>query len=135
MAGAKLCDTCQKRITRLPSKIELCDEENSANCNTGSDSQGSSRSQDICSDKGDENYQSQEEETSIFNKSLSLLGESPLDKRKLQTLKSYILEKKKNLKKLVKRKLDLLSPNSDAIAIDASEDDQYEATKKKLSNA
>ena len=115
---------CQKRITGLPSEIGLCDEENSANCSTGSDSQGSSRSQDICSDKGDENYQCQEEEISIFNKSLSLLGESLLDKRKLQILKSYIPEKKKKLKKLVKRKLDLLSPNSDAIAIDTSEDDE-----------
>ena len=134
MAGANLCDTCRKRITGLLSEIGLCDEENSANCNTGSDSQGSSRSQDICSDKGDKNYQCQEE-ISIFNKSLSLLGESRLDKRKLQTLKSYILEKKKKLKKLVKRKLDLLSPNSDAIAIDTSEDDEYKATKKKLSNA
>ena len=57
-----MCDTCQKRITGLPSKIGLCDEENSANCNTGLDSQGSSRSQDICSDKGDENYLCQEEE-------------------------------------------------------------------------
>ena len=61
---------------------------------------------------------------------MSLLGESPLDKRKLQTLKSYIPEKKKKLKKLVKRKLDLLSPNSDAIAIDTSEDDEYKANKK-----
>ena len=66
---------------------------------------------------------------------MSLLGESPLDKRKLQTLKSYILEKKKKFKKLVNRKLDLLPPNSDAIAIDTSEDDEYKATKKKLSNA
>ena len=130
MAGAKLCDTCRKRITDLPSEIGLCDEENSANCNTGSDSQGSSRSQDICSDKGDENYLCQEEEISIFNISLSLLGESPLDKCQLQTLKSYIPGRKKKLKKLVKRKLDILSPNSDAIAIDTSEDDEYEATKK-----
>ena len=134
MAGANLCDTCRKRITGLLSEIGLCDEENSANCNTRSDSQGSSRSQDIWSDKGDKNYQCQEE-ISIFNKSLSLLGESRLAKRKLQTLKSYIPEKKKKLKKLVKRKLDLLSPNSDAIAIDTSEDDEYKATKKKLSNA
>ena len=119
-------------ITGLHSKIGLCDEENSANCNTGSDSQGSSRSQDIYSDKGDENYQCQEEEISIFNKSLLLLGESPLDKHKLQTLKSYSLGKKKKLKKLVKRKLDLVSPNSDAIAIDTSEDNEYKATKKKL---
>ena len=58
-----------------------------------------------------------------------------MDKRKLQTLKNYIPEKKKKLKKLVKRKLDLISPNSDAIAIDTSGDDEYEATKKKLSNA
>ena len=87
--------------TGLPSEIGLCDEGNSTSCNTGSDSQGSSRSQDICSDKGDENYQCQEEEISIFNKSL-LLGESPLEKRKLQTLKSYFPEKKKKLKKLVK---------------------------------
>ena len=72
-AGARLCDTCRKRITGLPSKIG-CDEENCANCNTGSDSQGSSRPQDICSDKGDENNQCQEEEISIFNKPLSLLG-------------------------------------------------------------
>ena len=35
----------------------------------------------------------------------------------------------------MKRKLDLLSPNSDAIPIYTSEDDEYEATKKKLSNA
>ena len=82
----------------------------------------------------DENIQCQEEEISIFDKSLSLLGESPLDKCKLQTLKSYIPEKKKRLKKLVKRKLDLLSSNSDAIAIYTSEDGEYEATKKKLSN-
>ena len=95
MAGAKLCDTCRKRITGLPSEIGLCDEENSANCNTGSDSQASSRSQDICSDKGDENYQCQEEGISIFNKFLSLLGGSPLDKRKF--------------KKTCKRKLDLIS--------------------------
>ena len=81
----------------------------------------------------DENIQCQEEKISIFNKSLSLLGESPLDKWKLQTLKSYIPEKKKKLKKLVKRKLDLLSSISDAIAIDTSEDDDYEASKKKLS--
>ena len=84
IAGANLCDTCRKRITGLLSEIGLCDEENSANCNTRSDSQGSSRSQDICSDKGDKNYQCQEE-ISIFNKPLSLLGESPLDKCKLQT--------------------------------------------------
>ena len=58
------------------------------------------------------------------------MGESPLDKHKLQTLKSYIPEKKKKLKKLVKRELDLLSSNSDAIAIDTSEDDEYKATKK-----
>ena len=70
--GAKFCDTCQKRITGLPSEIGLWDEENSANCNTGSDSEGSSRSQDICNNKGDENYQCQEEEISTFNKSLSL---------------------------------------------------------------
>ena len=76
----------------------------------------------------DENIRCQEEEISIFNKSLSLLGESPLDKCKLQTLKSYIPEKKKKLKKLVKRKLDLLSSNSDAIAIDTSEDNDYEAS-------
>ena len=80
----------------------------------------------------DENIHCQDEEISIFNKSLSLLGESPLDKCKLQTLKSYIPEKK--LKKFVKRKLDLLSSNSNAIAFDASEDDDYEASKKKLSN-
>ena len=86
-------------VTVLPSEIGLYDKENSANCNTGSDSQGSSRPQDICSDKGDENNQWQVEEISIFNKPLSLLGESPLDKRKLQTLKSYIPEKKKKLKK------------------------------------
>ena len=55
-----------------------------------------------------------------------------MDKRKLQTVKSYIPEKKKKLKKLVKRKLDLLSTNSDAI--DTLEDDEYEATKKKVSN-
>ena len=132
MAEAKLCDTCRKRITGLPSEIGLCDDKNSANCKTELDSQGSSRSQDICSDKGDENYQCQEVEISIFNKSLSLLGEPPLDKRKLQTVKSYIPEKKKKLKKLVKRKLDLLSTNSDAI--DTLEDDEYEATKKKVSN-
>ena len=133
MAGAKLCDSCRKRITGLPSEIGLCDEENSATCNTGSDSPGSSRSQDICNDKGDENYQCQEEEFSVFDKSLSLLGESPLDKRKLLNLKSYIPEKKKKLKILVKRKLDLLSPNSDAFAIDTSEDNEYEATKKNFS--
>ena len=115
----------------------LC--ENSANYNTGPDSQGSSRSQDICSDKGDENYQCQEEEISIFNKPFSLLGEPPLDKQQFIqvniTFKSYkllkvIFQRKKKLKKLVKRKLDLLSPNSDAIAIDTSEDDEYEAIKK-----
>ena len=63
------------------------------------------------------------------------MGESPLDKGKLQTLKRFIPEKKKKLKKLVKRKLEFLSPNSDANAIDTSEDDEHEATKKKLSNA
>ena len=82
----------------------------------------------------DENIQCQEEEISIFNKSLSLLGESSLDKSKLQTLKSYIPEKKEKASKVVKRKLDLLSSNSDAIAIDTSEDNDYEASKKKLSN-
>ena len=70
----------------------------------------------------DENIQCQEEGISIFNKFLSLLGESPLDKFKLQTLKSYIPEKKKKFKKLVKRKLALLSSNLDAFAIDTSED-------------
>ena len=58
-----------------------------------------------------------------------------MDKGKLQTLKRFIPEKKKKLKKLVKRKFELLPPNSDANAIDTSEDDEHEATKKKLSNA
>ena len=96
MAGANLCDNCRKRITGLLSEIGLCDEENSANCNTGSDSQGSSRSQDICSDKGD--YQCQEEEISIFNKSLMLLGESPLDKASYKLLKVIFRGKRKSIK-------------------------------------
>ena len=54
----------------------------------------------ICSDKGDKNYQCQEVEIYIFNKSLSLLGEPPLDKGKLQTVKSFFRRKSKSLKNL-----------------------------------
>ncbi|CAF2180767.1 unnamed protein product [Rotaria magnacalcarata] len=125
---------------------ERCEEASAATCNTGSDSQESSAfssqessafsSQEssalgqYVSDKEDNNLQCQEGEISVLNESLKLLDELPLVKRKLH-LSSYIPEKKKKLKRLVNRKLNLVSVYSNAVANDTSEDN--DKMEKKLS--
>ncbi|CAF2145756.1 unnamed protein product, partial [Rotaria magnacalcarata] len=138
-AGSKLCDICRKKIG-LGLQPERYEEASAATCNTGSDSQESSAlSSQECSalsqyvsDKEDNNLQCQEGEISVLNESLKLLGESPLVKRKLR-LSSYIPEKKKKLKRLVNRKLNLVSAYSNAVANDTSEDDDHDKREKKLS--
>lgn len=82
----KLCSICRKKLAKLPS-AQITSEES-----------GISASEEelnvMPSQKEDSDIVEGEVEVDLLNQSLSVIGESPFDKRKIKRQPTYVAEKK-----------------------------------------
>jgi len=107
----QLCTSCRKRVAALPegpeelrtvgsSQSEQSEAEGVNEAHPSEDMPGTSAGTDAL-------YISPDHEISVLNASLSILGESPIIKRKLNTRALYVKEKARKIEGTVRRKIEL----------------------------
>lgn len=100
----KLCTPCRKKVTQLPvedTDVVLTDDDSSSKVRPVSSCSTITAADDV--------FESRQHELAIINKSLEVLGESPVCTRKVDTRVNYSLRKVRAIQTTVKRKLELIA--------------------------
>lgn len=106
--GKYICSTCRKNIPAHEDKNpELLEHESFNDNNSTSDDIDSTEIESCEVDT----YLDKETELQVLNKSLSMIGESPIKKQKLDKGKYYAASKAKKIQGTLSKKLNLFSPS------------------------
>lgn len=120
----QICTKCRKQVSKLSitDKMTLTDgsSSDSSDDKVKLSSSGMAASAHA---NADETFVSQDNQLSLLNESLQVLGESPVVNRKVKTRVHYVKKKVKTIQTAVKRKLELVA----GVSLDESEHEHAES--------
>ena len=105
----QLCTSCRKRVAELPEELQtVASSQSEESVLTEEQVEAYARQAlpGTSSDK-DDMFISPDHEISVLNASLSILGESPIIKRKLDTRALYVKEKVRKIESTVRKKIEI----------------------------
>eukprot|EP00112_Aurelia_sp_Birch-Aquarium-sp1_P015851 Seg3541.3 transcript_id=Seg3541.3/GoldUCD/mRNA.D3Y31 product="hypothetical protein" protein_id=Seg3541.3/GoldUCD/D3Y31 len=128
--GLKICSCCRKKLCKLPTEMVACVQPQHTEIADTIEQISQEETGGEVNEQDDSIFSSPDSELHDINKSLELIGESPLKKSRMETSSAYLQKKKQKMKNALSSKISAACRITSAASVSDQESSSDESDDK-----